>query len=254
MHNEPTHRMRIAPRLGAARPVLAIAATLAILAVAPLVALAATWLYTEGSSAAGAGVLKPGVLEHVEAMKTVIYFAALHGAVLVLGLPALWMAPGADGRVSLAAPLGGSGAYVMPTIALVAGGGIWLAILWIAAPDQIAAEIGDYPRLIRSGWGVLMVPILCLVAPLAEEVLFRGLLFGNLAATPLGAPGAAVASSLAWAGLHVDHSGLSQAHLFAAGLLLCWLVHRTQSLRVAVWCHVLFNTLLTVLLIVAVPV
>jgi membrane protease YdiL (CAAX protease family) len=231
-----------------------VAAALAILAAGPLVALAATWLYTHASGAAEAGVLKPGVLEHHETMKTVIYFAALHGTVLVLGLAALAFTPGSDGLALLMPPSGGTAAYLLPTGNLVVGGALWLWLLWHVAPDAVAAEVGDYPRLVRSGWGVLMAPTLCLVAPLAEEVLFRGLLFVRLAATPLGAPGAAVLSSLAWAGLHVDHSWLSQAHLVVAGLLLCWLVERTRSLRVALWCHVLFNTLLTILLILAVPV
>ncbi len=252
MHEHTDIRKRIEGLLTSGRPGLPVAAALAILAVAPVIALSAAWFYTHYSGAADAGVMKPGLIEHRQTVQTVIYFAALHCAVLGLGLAALALVPGE--RVALSPSPGGMRDYVVATVALVTGGGLWLWALWLLAPDAVAAEVGDYPRLVRTGWGILLAPVLCLVAPAAEEVLFRGLLFRALAATPLRAPGAALLSSFTWAALHVDHSWLSRTHLFAAGLLLCWIVHRTGTLRVAIWCHVLFNLLLTLLLIATVTV
>jgi membrane protease YdiL (CAAX protease family) len=116
-------------------------------------------------------------------------------------------------------------------------------------PETLMAEIGDYPRLVRAGWGALLAPVLCLLAPVAEELLFRGLVFGALSRSRIGDIGAAVSSSAAWAALHTGHTPEARLQLFAAGLLLCWAVRRGGSVRVAIWCHVLFNTCLSLLLL-----
>ena len=112
-------------------------------------------------------------------------------------------------------------------------------------------EIGDYPRLIRTGAGILLIPVFCILAPLAEEVLFRGLLFQPLRQTVLGNWGAAALTSGAWTLLHFDHSLLGHAQFFVAGLLLCLVAVRSGSLRVPIWCHGLYNALLTAVLVVS---
>jgi membrane protease YdiL (CAAX protease family) len=56
--------------------------------------------------------------------------------------------------------------------------------------------------------------------------------------------------SVAWTSLHVDRTNLAVAQLFAAGLLLSWMLMRTGSLRVPIFCHVLFNTGVSFMVIV----
>jgi membrane protease YdiL (CAAX protease family) len=225
-----------------------------ILGLAPIVALAAAWTFAAAAGAVSAGVFGPGAIERNESLKTVIYFAALHGTVAILSFAAMrWTS-----RDGTRAPEGelwpeGPHLYARSSAALLAGMGLWLSALALIAPQALWAEVGDYPRLIRSEGGLLLVPVLCLLAPVAEELLFRGLLFDALRGTQLGAMGAATLTSLAWALLHVDHSWFSRAHLFLAGLVLSWLVVRTGRLGLAIWCHVLFNLTLSAVLLLTVP-
>lgn len=238
----PPAELRLKAHLGAAAALLALVAS-------PLVALAATWLYTKASGAQEAGVFAPGVLAERQALQTVIYFAALHGAMLgIVLLVVRRLAGPARAHLRLVPAKGGRTTYVVSGGVTVAGFLVWLAILRLVVPETLAAEIGDYPRLIATGWGALLMPVLCLLAPLSEEVVFRGLLFPALKGVA-GPAGAAVLSSLAWAGLHVDHTLFAQAHLLVAGVLLCWLTERTGSLCAAIWCHVLVNTTLSLVLL-----
>jgi len=81
-------------------------------------------------------------------------------------------------------------------------------------------------------------------APLSEELLFRGFLLAALAQTRLGFWGAALVSTLLWAGLHAGYSIVGLAEVFAIGLFLSWVLWRTGSLRVAIFCHALYNSLI----------
>lgn len=86
-----------------------------------------------------------------------------------------------------------------------------------------------------------MPPILCLLAPVAEELLFRGFLLSALAKSRLGLAGAALVTSAAWTALHVNRTSLALVQIFLSGLLLSALLARTGSLRIPILCHVLFN-------------
>lgn len=229
-----------------------LAAVALILAVAPVIALAATWGYTAASGAGLAGVVRPGVLAERQALQSVVYFAALHGSVLVLTL----LATARIDSARLGGLLGASmpaPRYAKAALLVVAGGSLWLGFLFWLMPGELVAETGDFARYVRSGWGALLFPVLTLLAPLAEEALFRGVLFRALGATVLGAFGAALASSALWAALHVGTSPLVRVHLVVAGMGLCWLVKRTGSLRLAIFVHVLFNSALGLFLVMSVP-
>jgi membrane protease YdiL (CAAX protease family) len=78
-------------------------------------------------------------------------------------------------------------------------------------------------------------------APLSEELLFRGFLLGALAHSRLGFVGAAVVSSAAWTALHGGYSLVGLADVFATGLLFCWLIWRTGSVLVTIFCHAAYN-------------
>jgi len=102
---------------------------------------------------------------------------------------------------------------------------------------------------------VLLVVVLCVVTPVAEEVFFRGLLFGSLrrvaplaAALPIGglifglvhydgkpAPGIVLAVQIGMLGLF--------------GLALCALAHRTGRLGAGIVAHAAFNAVTVVTLL-----
>lgn len=225
-------------------------AVLLILTVAPMVALAATWAYTAASGAGDAGVLRPGILAERLALQSVVYFAALHGAVLVLTLlAAKALHADAGQRLGLSTPHLTPNGMLRAALLLLVPAALWLWCLARLMPEALAAEQGDFSRFVRSGEGALLFPVLTLLAPVAEEVLFRGFLLHVLQRTPFGFWGSAVLSSLLWAALHVGTSIWLRAHLVLAGIGLAWLVRRTGGLRLAIFLHVLFNTSLGLLLV-----
>jgi CAAX protease family protein len=96
--------------------------------------------------------------------------------------------------------------------------------------------------LVRSANPVLLAGVLAIGAPLSEELLYRGFLLSALARTRLGFWGAALIATALWAALH-DYSAVGFAAVFMMGLLISWLLWRTGSLRVAIFCHALHNSL-----------
>lgn len=77
----------------------------------------------------------------------------------------------------------------------------------------------------------------CVLAPLAEEGMFRGLLLGRL--RPYGEPFALVISALTFAMMHGNLSQLLYA--FTVGLVLGYVALRTGRLRECVLLHALVN-------------
>lgn len=89
------------------------------------------------------------------------------------------------------------------------------------------------------------LPLLCLafivVAPIFEEILFRGFLFQGIRYSLLGKTGAVLLSSALWTLLYLQYSWLDIARIFAFGLLLGFSQLKTQSLYVAIAMQILNN-------------
>jgi membrane protease YdiL (CAAX protease family) len=79
---------------------------------------------------------------------------------------------------------------------------------------------------------------------LSEELLFRGFLLSALARTALGFWGAALVATLLWTAMHVGYSLTGIVEVFIIGMFFSWLLWRTGSLRVAIFCHALYNLLI----------
>ena len=60
--------------------------------------------------------------------------------------------------------------------------------------------------------------------------------------------GAALISTALWTSLHASYTLLGIAEVFLIGLFFCWLLWRTGSLWVAIFCHALYNSLIVVVL------
>jgi membrane protease YdiL (CAAX protease family) len=90
------------------------------------------------------------------------------------------------------------------------------------------------------------------IAPIGEELVFRGFLFRALAETRLGAASAIVLTALVWAGLHFDKSWLGMAAMLFTGLVWGWLRWCTQSTLATIAVHALNNLVAGTGLVVAV--
>ena len=96
--------------------------------------------------------------------------------------------------------------------------------------------IGEFPH---SGLGIALFVILAVImAPLFEEVFFRGFLFRAFASSWGWVPGAIVSASV----FGIAHAQIDVfVPLFALGLMLAWVYKRTGSLWTSISLHALFN-------------
>lgn len=138
-------------------------------------------------------------------------------------------------RTALWPALGWAAAGVVAFYALAA---VYVAVA--GSPEQTTADdIGaDDSQLATIGAGVLFV----VLAPVAEELFFRGFLYGALR-NRFGPLSAAAVGGLIFGSLHV-FTGLEAVPLLVAlGVILCLVYERTGSLYPCIGIHALNNAL-----------
>ena len=154
-------------------------------------------------------------------------------AFALVSTPARWLLVGAVGAATLA-PFGSwlSGSLL----------DVWPALFDSPLLDRMARLLTEGPALSRAA----LVCVLVVVAPLSEELVFRGFVQGSLERA-FGAPRFAwVVASLAFASYHmIPLQVLSVAPL---ALVLGWLRLRSGSLWPSVAAHVVNNGLAVALL------
>jgi hypothetical protein len=69
-----------------------------------------------------------------------------------------------------------------------------------------------------------------------------------LARSRLGFWGGALVVSGLWTALHIGYSLAGVIEVFLIGIYFSWLLWRTGSLRVALFCHALYNSLIVLVL------
>jgi membrane protease YdiL (CAAX protease family) len=119
---------------------------------------------------------------------------------------------------------------------------------------DLLTDLRPFVDLVTGPHWPLAASVLAVGAPLSEELLFRGFLLSALAQSRLGFAGAALVSTAAWSALHFGYSPMGLAEVFAIGLFLCWLLWRTGSLWVTIFCHAVYNgAIVLALLLVKLP-
>jgi uncharacterized protein len=114
-------------------------------------------------------------------------------------------------------------------------------------PQDMYADLRPFVRLFGEQW-VLALLVVGVGAPLSEELLFRGFLLSALARSRLGFAGGAVVTTSLWTALHAGYSLAGIVEVFTIGLFFSWLLWRTGSLRVPLFCHALYNSLIVLFL------
>jgi membrane protease YdiL (CAAX protease family) len=108
--------------------------------------------------------------------------------------------------------------------------------------DQTPVMVSEYRALLGSPSGLVMFWLsLVVIAPVSEEIIFRGFLFRGWSASRLGAVGALVLTSLIFASLHVQYTVPGMIEVFAGGLLLGVARWRTGSTVLAILLHATWN-------------
>lgn len=88
-------------------------------------------------------------------------------------------------------------------------------------------------------WGTVLVAVV--LAPIWEELAFRGFLLTALAKTRLGIVGGGLICNVVWTAMHLQYSPAGMASVFLAGLLLTWIMWRTASIRACIVAHAIVN-------------
>jgi membrane protease YdiL (CAAX protease family) len=133
----------------------------------------------------------------------------------------------------------GSALWLVPValvLAYIAGVAYTSLYSRLLGPPPEQTILQDFPR---TGAGiVLFATTAILVAPLFEEMFFRGFLFQGLARSWGPVTGAAVSAGV----FALAHQQLSVfVPLFALGLLLAWVFYRSGSLWANIALHASFN-------------
>lgn len=112
---------------------------------------------------------------------------------------------------------------------------VWLQECLPELPN-LAEE--DFDMILRNRWGYLVVG---LMAPLAEEVVFRGAVLRALLRWRESQPWLCIAiSAILFSAVHMNPAQLP--HTFLIGLLLGWMYYRTYSIVPGVVYHWVNNT------------
>jgi membrane protease YdiL (CAAX protease family) len=85
-----------------------------------------------------------------------------------------------------------------------------------------------------------------LVAPVVEELIFRGFMFRGWAGSRLGGWGTIVLTSFLWAAIHLQYDLYGVASIFCFGIFLGWMRLRTGSVLLCVVLHTLQNLVATI--------
>ena len=140
----------------------------------------------------------------------------------------------------LVKPLRGLGYLLATWLAFLVFSFIWAAALGIEENDDLPQELGAD----ESSTALFFVAVLvCVAAPIAEELFFRGFCFTALRRW-IGVAGGVIASGVIFGLIHVGSAdAVFLVPLGVFGALLCVLYHVTGSLLPSIVLHALNNSL-----------
>lgn len=110
---------------------------------------------------------------------------------------------------------------------------------------MVLKNFGIDPDLTESMELIMGAPALgalyiLLIAPIFEEIFFRGIIFGGLRQKGHGFIFAAIVSALLFGLMHMNVA--QGVNAFFLGLLAAYVYHQTGNLKSAIWLHVINNT------------
>jgi uncharacterized protein len=115
-------------------------------------------------------------------------------------------------------------------------------LTWAFGRDVVPPFMREaYITARSSGALLLFLLAVIIVAPITEEIAFRGFLFRGLSSSWLGVAGTIVATSAAWAAMHIQYDAIQVGQIFLIGLLLGWLRWASGSTLLVIGLHMLAN-------------
>ncbi len=226
-----------------------------ILALAALIGAVASLAY---GMASGGYVIEPsggGTPSQQVMMQLAVFVAGMQLGAIVLTLLVGGPSPIKRADVlSLKRPAQGWAVLPLALLPLFAVSAAWTALLLLWQPGVVYQDLRPFQELIKGNAVWIILPVICLGAPLSEELLFRGFLFSGLAKSRLGLAGTAVLTTVLWTSLHAGYSAFGLIEVLGIGLYLSWLLVRTGSIWVTIFCHAVYNTVVAAsLLLIGLP-
>jgi len=164
------------------------------------------------------------------------------GLVLLTVLAAGFFSSNRAETLSLRRPRGGWGVLVWALVPMFVVTGFWTAMLMWWRPEVVINDLRAFKEMLQGPTAIPALVVIGIGAPLSEELLFRGFLFSGLAKSRLGVIGTALLTSLLWAALHYGYSLFGLIEVMGIGLYFSWLLLRTGSTWVTIFCHAVYNT------------
>lgn len=119
-----------------------------------------------------------------------------------------------------------------------------LVIGWIVPPSYGTAPMASYDAGMDTIDGLITLLVsACILAPVTEEIIFRGIMFGGLR-SHWSFTAAALLSSLIFAAVHY-YDAIGMIGTFTYGFAMCWLVMKKRSLLDAIIIHAIYNFYVT---------
>jgi hypothetical protein len=217
-------------------------AGVAILAIATgagtLVAFALDWYADIGTARAHA----PGALQAYIALRLAVFLAAFQLSALALTFAAARLFRGDRvAFMALCRPPGGLREIARYAGLLIAVAVIYGGAVLLKDRNALIGDIQLFADMMRSDTWWMIVLVAVIGAPVAEETVFRGLMYGMLRESRVGVIGAAAITALFWATVHAQYSVYGLIGIGLIGLYLAWVREQTGSLLTPIVCHAIYN-------------
>lgn len=144
--------------------------------------------------------------------------------------------------LALRTPRGGWGVLGWALVPMFVLTGAWTALLMWWRPEVVVGDLRVFKEMLNGDTALMALLVIGIGAPLSEELLFRGFLFAGLAKSRLGLAGTGILTAILWTALHAGYSLFGLIEVLAIGLYFSWLLVRTGSVWVTIFCHAVYNT------------
>lgn len=219
---------------------IAVAAAAVLFLLASMAGVLGQWAYARLAGGAAAAEAPGQMLSFLGTMQLAL--------VLLVLLAARAFGSQAQDVLALVPSATGWRGYIYGLLGLLGLVGAMDAVMLLLKPEPIMGDMKPFVGMIRSDLWWLTLLVVGIGAPLSEELLFRGFVQSALAQTRLGFLGATLVTTSTWTALHANYSILGIIQVGVIGLYLSWLLWRTGSLKVTMFCHGAYNALMTLLI------
>ena len=118
---------------------------------------------------------------------------------------------------------------------------VFNALLYLTGHDIVTPfQVEAYRTAQNAGWLLWFTLAIVVVAPIGEEIAFRGFLYRGLARPGREIP-AIVVIAAAWALLHIQYDWIGMLQIFMLGLVLGWFRWASGSTTLSIVMHILIN-------------